>query len=648
MHLNHSILRLSTFLFLFFLSSDAYSQNLDSLKNVVATSTSTIERQLALTALTEHYLINNLDSVDKFQGLYEKEAKSHPTQHNQFALYQRYGTIQLFRGDTKLAQIYADSAAMYLSDSLYTSDRLNHLGLRAVIAHYELRYDEAITQYIESAKIADYLNEELELVRIYNNLALSYSALTENEKALEYYRKAYEMAKKLNYTSGYLTLEANIATELYNLRRYEEALPLFKEIKSTAESGDNALQIYMSNLAIGKIYIDQEDYTNGEIYLKQAEQSLASKDYVQSLELYNAMIQLYGEKKDIEKMEYYKNLAIKDNSWNNNLIAQRGIYRDLKDYYSELNFMDSAYKYSTLELSLADSLFKMESLESSKQLEAKYQAAKKDAEISDQKLKTNARTFQRNLFIMGSAILLLLLGTLFYRNRKNKQVLKSEIELLKSKEKLRALDYMVQGQEEERKRIAQDLHDGLGGILASARIQMQKINQEIQKFTDLNLLQKTESLIDNAHQEVRRISHDMMPGALIDLGLNDALEDLVDSYTKSGIQIELHQNLEEHHLTDKQAINLYRIVQEAIQNAVKHAEASLIKVETKIQAHDIILTIEDNGKGFNDALTSKDQDGIGLRSIQSRATFLQGKVDIITAINQGCKIEVSIPLKEQA
>ena len=647
MQLNHSILRLSTFLFLIFFSIGTQSQNLDSLKNVVATGTSTIERQLALTALTEHYLINNLDSVDKFQGLYKKEVISHPTEHNQFALYQRYGTIQLFRGDTKLAQIYADSAALYLSDSLYTSDRLNHLGLKAVIAHYELRYDESITQYIEAAKIADYLNEELELVRIYNNLALSYSSLTEHDKALEYYRKAYEMAKKLNYTSGYLTLEANIASELYNLRRYDEALPLFKEIKSTAESGGNTLQIYMSNLAIGKIYVDQQDYSNGEIYLKQAEQSLASKDYVQSLELYNAMIQLYGEKKDRVKMEYYKNLAIKDNSWNNNLSAQRGIYHDLKDYYSQMNAMDSAYKYSTLELSLADSLFKMESLESSKQLEAKYQSAKKDAEISAQKLKTSERTFQRNLFILGSGGLLLLLGGLFYRNKKNRQVLKSEIELLKSKEKLSALDYMVQGQEEERKRIAQDLHDGLGGILASARIQMQKINQEIQKFTDLNLLQKTESLIDNAHKEVRRISHDMMPGALIDLGLNDALEDLIDNYAKSGIEIELHQNLEAHHLTDKQAINLYRIAQEAIQNAVKHAESSLIKVETKIQANQVVLSIEDNGKGFNDTMTSKDQDGIGLRSIRSRATFLQGNVDIITTINKGCKIEVSIPLVEK-
>ena len=188
-------------------------------------------------------------------------------------------------------------------------------------------------------------------------------------------------------------------------------------------------------------------------------------------------------------------------------------------------------RYLTSYYHIKDSLENNELRSKISELDVKYESSKKDNEIANQQLQINNSTSQRNLAIFGGLAILGLAGFLFYRNRKNQHLAKAKIDNLQKQQKLLALDYMVQGQEEERKRIAQDLHDGLGGLLASARIQIQKVEKEMQKLGQMQLLSKAESMIDNAHQEVRRISHDMMPGALMDLGLIDAVEDLCLLYT---------------------------------------------------------------------------------------------------------------------
>lgn len=186
------------------------------------------------------------------------------------------------------------------------------------------------------------------------------------------------------------------------------------------------------------------------------------------------------------------------------------------------------YKY----FEIKDSIYSEENRTILADLEIKYESSKKDAEIATQTLRINQRTTQGIWFIAGASALLLLTWFLVYRNRKNKILANAKFENLEKQQKLLALDYMVQGQEQERKRIAQDLHDGLGGLLTSAKLQIQKIQREIEKFTDLKLFDQAEKMINHAHTEVRRIAHDMMPGALIDLGLIDAIEDLINKLKK--------------------------------------------------------------------------------------------------------------------
>jgi len=205
---------------------------------------------------------------------------------------------------------------------------------------------------------------------------------------------------------------------------------------------------------------------------------------------------------------------------------------------------------------------------------------------------------------------------------------------------------MVQGQEEERKRIAQDLHDGLGGLLTSARLQMQNIQREIDKISQLNLINKAEELVGNAYAEVRRISHDMMPGALVDLGLFAAIEDLVDEMNEqSNIKVTTQWFTKDSGIIDKKKVVIYRIVQEALNNSLKHSQASHIHVEMTQNKNAYNLTIEDDGIGFDYEALKQKSKGIGLQSLQSRVDYLNGEIQFQTAVGKGTQIDILIPLE---
>lgn len=249
---------------------------------------------------------------------------------------------------------------------------------------------------------------------------------------------------------------------------------------------------------------------------------------------------------------------------------------------------------------LEDSIRNVNNIQSLQDINVKYQTAQKDIEIANQNLEISKKTSQRNYYLVGLLIVGLL--SVFFLNRfQLKQRLAEEkISNLEQKQKILAMDFMVRGQENERKRIAKDLHDGLGGLLATARLQLQNIQKEIDKLSESNLFQKAENLIDNAHEEVRRIAHNMMPNALLNLGLVSAIGDLAKSIEGSkNMKVDTYFSREHLELSEEKEINLYRIIQEACQNILKHADASRILIQLIEDESNLSLTIEDNGIGFD-------------------------------------------------
>ena len=289
---------------------------------------------------------------------------------------------------------------------------------------------------------------------------------------------------------------------------------------------------------------------------------------------------------------------------------------------------------------MRDSLQGIDIRKNADSLYIKFQTAQKDHELAEQQIKILESQRQRNILLFSLVGVLMLTGLSFYVIRKRQQfknqlaqkenLLKvQEIDQLKQKQKIVALDYMLMGEEKERSRIAQDLHDSLGSLLTSAKNQMQQLLTEIDVLKNQLPFGRADELIRQASVEVRRISHDMMPNALSSIGLQAAVEDLADQSNIPGkLSIKTHFfDLDESRLSDAQKVGLYRIIQELTHNVIKHADANSLIIQISQEDHLISLVVEDNGKGFDPADPAI-QKGIGLKNIESRIEYLNGNIEI--------------------
>ncbi len=270
-----------------------------------------------------------------------------------------------------------------------------------------------------------------------------------------------------------------------------------------------------------------------------------------------------------------------------------------------------------------------------------------------QVLETTKKTNQRNILsivaILIVAALLVINRNLRERNKIRQQVnaqdallQEQRINELQKKAQLVALNATMSGQESERKRIAEDLHDGLGGLLTSIKIQFRFLEHEVQGIRSSAPFLKTERMLDRACQEVRRIAHNMMPETLFELGLVPAIEELIQSIPTDALDIHLQIINTPNRCEEETEIMVYRITQEIINNVLKHALAT--KLILQFAFHDEMLHVvaEDDGIGFAETeLTSL---GKGLNSIKSRVEYLQGEIEVDSRLNVGTTISISIPV----
>lgn len=189
------------------------------------------------------------------------------------------------------------------------------------------------------------------------------------------------------------------------------------------------------------------------------------------------------------------------------------------------------------------------------------------------------------------------------------------------------------------------MHDGLGAILATARLQIQKIQSEINVLHKMDLFNKAEELVTMASKEVRRIAHDMMPEDLVRSGLVETLKKLINDINNSNDSTISYYSadVDEDNLTDVQKVNIYRIVQELLQNAINHSDAKNILIQLTQEENNINLTYEDDGQGFN-ITTLKDIEGIGLKNLKFRADFINGDLNIDSKKGGPTIIELNLPL----
>jgi signal transduction histidine kinase len=200
---------------------------------------------------------------------------------------------------------------------------------------------------------------------------------------------------------------------------------------------------------------------------------------------------------------------------------------------------------------------------------------------------------------------------------------------------------MLKGQEEERSRLAKDLHDGLGGLLSGVKFSLSNMKDNLIITPDnMAVFERSLDMLDTSIKELRRVAHNMMPELLTKFGLDEALKEYVNGINATGLFTLKYQSVGMDTRIEKTTeIIIYRIVQELLNNIMKHATATEVMVQLVKEANRLSIMVEDNGKGF-DTVKLKDNKGAGLTSIQSRVNYLKGRLDINSEEGKGTLVNI--------
>ena len=493
-------------------------------------------------------------------------------------------------------------------------------------------------------------NNSDHLADIYYNRAMLGSMMGNENEAKEYYLEMYGAVKDQENTSKkrfvlYILVDyfsqindpirlatfTEILAELYedahpntpaghmpiknifDKRNEASSIPLYKKTFLASDSLGLINSMVMAGHGIAATYLKLNEPKKGIPYLEKAEQKL----------------------KNLHKPQ---------------LLAD--VYHKLTELHIAADNYPKAYDYKTLESKLRDSVRSERVQNNIAELEIKYDTEKNERIIAEQELIIERKSKQRNQLLIG-LIAILLLGVLswfFFRKRIKDQktialqkttLQANEIRELKQENKLLALNNMIEGQENERFRIAQDLHDSLGGLLSTVKAHFTTIQNEIAQLESLNITEKTNHLIDEACMEVRRISHNMMPHALSISGLKGAIEDILENLNEQGFKATFEaNNLPK--IDHTKEVMIYRLLQESTTNIAKHSQAKNVFIQLFGHKNEVTLIVEDDGKGF-DYEKTLEQAGKGLKNINSRVEFLNGTIHWDSEPGKGTTININIP-----
>ncbi|QJB31454.1 sensor histidine kinase [Chitinophaga oryzae] len=307
----------------------------------------------------------------------------------------------------------------------------------------------------------------------------------------------------------------------------------------------------------------------------------------------------------------------------------RLILRELASTDSALHRPQAAYDWLLQYSSLTDTLTERQTRQQISELEAKYNYAEKEKAL----LLVKAHAVRQKMLLWGIIFLLVpfcVVLIFLYRSLRSKALQAQQIAIAKA---------LLYGEERERSRLARDLHDGLGGTLASISIRLSEVSG-----IPAGPLAPISRQLDLAVSELRRIAHNMAPEALFRLGLQAALQDLSETHSNSRTTVTLQTMDIRDDLPQQVQLMIYRIVQELLTNITKHATAGEVLIQCSQLDDMFYITAEDNGKGFSMAGIPAGK-GIGIQNIRNRVAFLNGKMEIQSSPGKGTIINIELSCK---
>lgn len=488
---------------------------------------------------------------------------------------------------------------------------------------------------------------------LYKAVAVIFMTTGEREKASEYLNEAQNYIERA-ITKTPTVAESKMETYIMNAENLVE-LKHFYDAKKVLDKAFFTLKNFPeSNLN------DSYFYSEGLYYAKQNKNSNALESYKKGMEsaekhqnavalnrLKFAEYEVLFKLKNYEKAKSNLEYLIEKTPF---IVEKKNYYKELAKVYNATKDYDKAYfysnKYNTINDSINNTKFQSEIVE----LEAKYKKAESEKKISllqsqNEKavLMVNNTRLNTILFAVLSFLLFLTVLFLWIFNKNQKKLsaqkeinLKQDLIAFENRHKLSVSKALIQGEEMERKRVARDLHDGLGSMLSGVKIHLNLARKE-----NAEAVSNVDVLLDNSIKELRNISQNLMPESLLELSLEHALRDLCAANSNTATKVEFQYLIKKSKLPKNYEIMIYRIIQELLNNALKYAHASQVLVSCSQNKDVFFITVEDNGLGF-DVAHPGNKNGMGLKNIHNRVEFLNGKLEIDSKINQGTSVYIEL------
>lgn len=472
-------------------------------------------------------------------------------------------------------------------------------------------YDNAITYQTKALNLAIPAKDTAMILNTYSALSLSYDN-KENKQ------QAYDM---MHHALQYLTPNSNKNASIRTYDQYGYACVGVGKY-------DDAIAAAEKAISFSKEVNDINHFGSATTTLARA--YLEKGNAKKAIELLNDMARTYPEAHNAIEEDFYGILA--------------------EAYYESGDYKRAADTYSKL-LPLKDSSFKSETNEMIAQQEVSYKTAEKEKQLSDNRLQLLQKDLQlqKNRYYMyyilaALLVALLIVALLFIRSRHKKRLHEQQLKSIQQQKELQLLQALMQGEEKERSRIAKDLHDGVAGMLAAVKMHFSSMPGS-DNLMQVEGYQQGMKLLNEATQEIRKTSHNLMPEVLLQHGLDEALRRYCNNVNNSKVlQIQYDSWGQVDRFNDSFELSVYRIVQELVNNIIKHSKATQAIVQLSQQDDVLAISIEDNGVGFSNNENGKD--GMGLRSLQSRIKAMNGKLEMESSQQSGVSAYLEFEIAE--
>lgn len=587
-----------------------------------------------------------------------------------------------------------DAAGKYYLLARDLSERLHYKrGTIKFISNYtgilnmSGRFDSSLWLNRQSIRIAEDLQDGLMIAKVYANTGNSFNYLGEYDSAAYYYETSKKLFDKVNDPYLAARMDDLIQNVYFRLNQYQQAMPYGRSAVSYFRTAGKEPELGQALLNLANNYQSLGQNDSAQICYQEA-LVIAGETGYKALEL-SCLIgigNIYFHHYDADRMRHYYETALtlsrELGNGEGEVIAGRGMAL----YYLLKKDFEAARKYVSASLTLADSLgLKYEQHEGLKVmagilfaqhdiagaercldstagienqlrgaetqnkillLEKKFETEQKEARIRLQQAQLQQKNVV-NYILLGSAVALLIIALLSYRNYRHKQQLQQQrINELETEKQLTATAAILKGEEKERSRLAQDLHDGLGGMLSGVKYSLNNMKENlIMTPANAQAFEHSINMLDNSISEMRRVAHNLMPETLLRFGLDAAMRDFCSEMQLNGM-LQVHYQsvgLKDKSIDQSLSVTVYRVTQELLNNIVKHAGATQAVVQIGATEEQLTITVEDNGKGLADEAI-KAATGIGWKNIYSRVDYHKGSISIQSQPDKGTSVFIEFPL----